>query len=286
MREAGLNREAWRHRLARGDWEVLSARVIRRVGSAPTDEQRSLAGVLDVGVGGLLTLPSAAALWGVPGYRLDPIHVATSRRKVRSTLATLHVPRMDLEPFVAELRGVPVVRPSLLVLQMAAVVHPARLKRHLDHLWSRRLLSGPSVRAELEHLMHRGRPGTVALRDLLDSLPKDYVPPASGLEGRFMQIVADHDLPTMRAQVDLGDDEQWCGRVDFLAVDAPLVVEVDSERYHGSLSSTEDDITREARLVAAGFTVARVRDFEVWHRPAEVAWKVRERWWEAWQRAA
>jgi very-short-patch-repair endonuclease len=285
-REAGLTRDAWRHRVARGDWQEMSPRVARRAGSAPTDEQRALAGVLDAGPGGLLTFPAAAALWGIPGYRLDPIHVATSRRNVRSTLATLHVPRMDVSPFVAELRGVPVVRPSLLLLQMAAVVHPERLGRHLDHLWSRRLVSGPSVRAEVDHLLHRGRPGTVALRTLLDSRPADYVPPASGLESRFLQIVADHDLPAMRAQVDLGDDEQWCGRVDFLAVDAPLVVEVDSERYHGSLSSTEDDARREARLVAAGFTVARVRDFEVWHRPAEVARRVRAKWWETRRAAA
>jgi very-short-patch-repair endonuclease len=166
------------------------------------------------------------------------------------------------------------------LLQLAPLVHPARLKRIMDWFWSRRLLSGPSAKAELADVMHRGRHGTAALRALLDGLPKDYVPPASGIEARFEQIIADHDLPRMRRQVDLGDDERWCGRVDFLAVDVPLVVEIDSEKYHGSLTSTEDDEVRQARLESAGFRVERVKDFEVWHRANAVARRIRRATWD------
>ncbi|WCO65472.1 DUF559 domain-containing protein [Iamia majanohamensis] len=199
---------------------------------------------------------------------------------------TVHLPRHLPDPFAADLDGVPVVRPALILLQLAPRVHPARLARLLDWMWTRRLLSGPSVRAELEPVMHRGRAGTAVLRDLLDSLPDDYVPAASGLESRFASIVADHDLPAMRRQVDLGDGERWCGRVDFLACDLPLVVEVDSDRYHRALTDREADRRRQGRLDAAGFVVARVDEFQVWHRPGEVVERVRAAAWEARARRA
>lgn len=178
-------------------------------------------------------------------------------------------------PFAAVIDGIPVVRPALLLLQLAPMVSPDRLKRILDALWNRRLLSGPSVRTELAHVMHRGRPGTAAIRDLLDSLPDRYVPPASGLEGRFAKVLVDAGLPEMRRQVDLGSGERWCGRVDFVDAHLPLVVEVDSERYHAALSSQADDAVRQTRLEAAGFRVERVTDFQVWHRAREVASTVR-----------
>jgi len=271
-RGVGLTESAWRHQLATGSWEAISRRIARRAGAPVTCSQHLLAAVLDAAPDAYISHGSAAALWGLPGFRAEPIElmVLRGRRDRRGLPATIHRPRHLPQPFAAEIDGVPVVRPALLLLQLAPQVSPERLKRLLDALWNRRLLSGRSVRRELAELMHRGRCGTVALRYLLDSLPDDYVPPASGLEGRFAQILADAGLPQMRRQVDLGDDERWCGRVDFLDVRLPLVIEVDSERYHSALSSELDDVARQRRLEAAGYFVERVTDFQVWHRPGEV----------------
>jgi very-short-patch-repair endonuclease len=218
----------------------------------------------------------------LPGFTIIPIEVMVLRgRRTSSGLARVHHPRHLVEPFRAVLHGIPVARPALMLLQLANDMHPEQLRRRLDWMWSRRLLSGPSLRRELDHVMHQGRPGTAPLRALLDSLPEGYVPPASGLESRFQQIVAEHDLPSMRRQVDLGDDHRWCGRVDFRAEEAPLVVEVQSDLYHRALSSQEDDAARRARLELAGFTIVEVDEADVWHRPAQVAARVREAFWLA-----
>lgn len=286
-RDAGLTRSALAHRIRHGGWQPVTPRVLRRTGAPPSDEQRALAAVLDVGRSTYASHHSAMALWGHPGFRVQPVQVMGPRGALRgSPAAVVHHPRHLPDPFAAELRGVPVVRPALLLLQMAALVHPERLRRFLDWFWNRRLLSAASVRAELADVMHRGRHGTAALRELLDDLPEDYVPPASGLEARFEAILRDAGLPEMRRQVDLGGDEAWSGRVDFLALDRPLVVEVDSERYHGALTSRADDAARQARLETAGFVVVRVRDFQVWHRPAEVVALVRAARWAAVRPAA
>ena len=275
-RDAGLGRDAWRHRLRRGDWELLTPRVARRTGSPSTQPQRALAAVLDVGPSAYVSHGAGVALCGrAPGSGSSPARswcCGTAAR--RAHLAVVHHPRHLPDPFAAVLDGVPVARPALLLLQVAPRIHPDRLARLLDWFWTRRLLSGPSVRAELAPLMHRGRPGTAPLRELLDNLPADYVPPASALEGRVAQILADAGLGRWRRQVDLGG-ERWCGRVDLLDEALPLVVEVNSEAHHTALTDVEADAERRRRLEAAGFTVVEVWDVEVWHAPRVVVDRVR-----------
>ena len=82
------------------------------------------------------------------------------------------------------------------------------------------------------------------------------MPPASGLEGRTKEILAEAGLGGSRRQVDVGDD-RWVGRVDFLSERAPLIVEVQSERYHRSLSDEWHDAARRAALEAAGSSSSR-----------------------------
>ena len=284
--DAGLSDDAWRHRVRRGEWEPITRRVARRRGAPASQQQRAMAATLDVGPSAYLSHRCGVAHWGAPGHPAEPFDAIVLRdRQPPSPLVTVHRPRHLPDPFGAVLDGIPVVRPALALLQIAPLVHPERLRRTLDWFWSRRLLSGPSVRAELGPLLHKGRPGTVAMRELLESLTEDYVPPASALEGRFASILERAGLPPMRRQVDLGD-ERWCGRVDFLATDLPLVVEVDSETFHSALSSTADDDARQVRLEEAGFAVTRVSDHEVWHQPSVVVDRVRRARWSLRHRLA
>jgi very-short-patch-repair endonuclease len=273
----GLSRSAWRHLVGTADWAAITPQVARRVGAPVTLQQRTLAAVLDLGPPAYVSHRSAAALWGLTGFSVQPIDVMVLRggRETKTELGIVHRPRHLPDPFAAVLDDVPVVRPALVLLQLAPLVSPQRLRRLLDRLWARRLLSGPSVRRELDGLMHRGRPGTAALRALLDSLPPDYVPPASGLEGRFAHILERAGLSAMRRQVDLGDDSGWCGRVDFVDAEVPLVAEVDSDRYHLALTDVEADRARQERLAAAGFTVIRFTEGQIWHQPDEVVRRVR-----------
>jgi very-short-patch-repair endonuclease len=75
-----------------------------------------------------------------------------------------------------------------------------------------------------------------------------------------------------RRQIDIGDEE-WSGRVDFLADDLPLVVEVLSELYHSSLTDRAADEARRQRHSGMGFLVVEVWDHEIFYTP----WLVVER---------
>lgn len=276
--DLGMTRSAWRHAVASGGWEPVTDRVLRRSGSPNSLDQRLLAAALDAGPSAYLSHQSGGGAWQVPGFAPEPVEVIVLRdgKEVETPLATVHRPRHLPDPFGTTIRGLPVVRPALLLLQLAPLVSPDRLHRCLDHLWSRRLLSGPSVAAELASVMHRGRPGTAVLRELLDSLPPDYVPTASALEGRVDRILRSEGLPPFRRQVDLGDGDRWCGRIDFLDPELPVVLEVDGDAFHQALVDRADDARRQERLEAAGFTVVRVSEHEVWHRADAVVDRVRD----------
>ena len=272
----GLDREAVRHLIRSGRLERLTRRVLSVPGAPVTPLQRVMTGVLDASPPAFAGGPTGASLWGVAGCELVPVHVArgdggSSRR---SGPAIVHRIAGLGEQHVTQLDGIPVVRPEVVVLQLCGSVHRQRAASVLDSLWRRRLTSGPSLRRTLTDLAGSGRNGVVVLRELLDERGDDYVPPASGLEGRFETVLHRAGEQPMRRQVDTGDD-RWIGRVDFRDLVSPLIVEVQSEMYHSALVDRRHDQRRLAALRDAGFEVVEVTDTQVWHRPHEVVAVVR-----------
>ncbi|HEX5947129.1 MAG TPA: DUF559 domain-containing protein [Acidimicrobiales bacterium] len=276
VRAAGLTRSAERHAVASARLERITSRVLRVPGTPPTEHQRVLAAVLDAAPDSAACGETATALWGVPGFRLLPAHVGRpfGRTGRRSEFGVLHeIARLDRR-HLTELHGIPIVRPEVVVLQMCGASYPYRAAAVLDNLWRRRLVSGRSLFRTLDELAASGRNGVRVMRELLEERGEGYVPPASNLERRFATILQREGEPSLRPQVDSGDD-RWVGRVDFRDPELPLVVEVQSETYHSSLVDAEHDERRLAALRAAGFTVVEVTDEQIWHRPDEVVEAVR-----------
>lgn len=253
----------------------LSPRIVRVAGARQTLAQRLLAAVLDAGPSAALSHTSALAWWGLPGFLYDVIHVTHTRDKVyrRSPLAD-HVHDVVLLPehHLLKLEDVPTVCPARALFDIAGLrrVHPRRVERAVDNAWSRRLVSGFTLQTMLDELAERGRPGITVMRSILDERGPGYVPPASGLEGRVVQILKEAGQPPLLRQVDCGDDRGWIGRVDFKDPELPFILEVQSERFHASLLDQEADSQRFARLQAAGYIVTTVTDTDVWHRPRHV----------------
>lgn len=284
--ELAIDRRRWARAVGNQQWLDLSGRVWRRSGAPLAGLTCARAVVLHCGVGSAISHHSAAALWGVPGFRLWPLQVSVPRRSWGGTdrielvlprnfvddqrtvdhRVLVHRPTAWPARAVGTIEGIDVVRPALLLLQLAPRVAPQRLQRVLDHLWSRGLVSGPSVATELDPIMGRGRAGVVAIRTMLERCGPDYVPPESNLEARLIDLIDAAGLPRPLRQSNLGDDQRWLARVDLYWPQWLLIVEVDSDRYHGALSDREHDAERQGGLEAAGYTVVRVSEFELWHR--------------------
>lgn len=254
-------------------WEAISDEVLRLRGARRTDAQDALAGVLDAGPGARLSHLSAGRSWRL-SCSLRPLHVVTtSSTRRRTTLARVHQVRELPPTWTTELDGIPIVRPELLALQLFAVCPEPRAITLTDHLWSLRLLSAGSIAAFLGQLGQRGRNGTAGLRRYLDERGPEYVPPATNLERRAIAVLDEAGIP-LRRQVESGG-EQWTGRVDLRHRTLPVIVEVQSDRYHRALSFRAHDDERRARLEADGFIVIEAWEDEIWHRPSDVVRRVR-----------
>lgn len=237
--QRGVDPRRLRHLITRGLLEQLSPQVLRQVGAPRTDAQRAMAGVLDAPGGGYLSHESAAAWWQVPGFWLrQPIHViipwkGTNRR---TRLAMMHYHRDLPRDHLTTVQGVPVVSPLLAVFLVASYGDLGRTARALDHGLAMRLFSVGAVHRMVQRLSAQGRNGMVIMRTLAEERPSGYVAPQSGLEARVERLARDVGVE-LRRQVDVGDETEWIGRVDFEVVGCSDVIEVLSERYHVSTRS-------------------------------------------------
>lgn len=236
-----------------------------------------MAAVLGTGSGATLSHTSAAALLDLPGFTIDPLVVSIPRTRrlldgvrIEQSLALPERHRRVVD-------GIPCTSVARTLFDLCGDIRPRRAERALDTALSRRRVTIPALWRVLIDLAVQGRKGTVLMRALLTERGGDYVPPASELEARFIELAKAQGLPVPRRQVDLGDSDSWIGRVDFVFQDAKIVVEVDSAEFHDGLLDRRSDAERDRRLKADGWTVLRFRWRDVTDRPADVARSLRFR---------
>lgn len=117
---------------------------------------------------------------------------------------------------------------------------------------------------ELAHVAGRGRPGSTALRAVLN-LQHEPSLTRSEAEIAFLELVRNAGLPDPETNVNVLGHE-----VDFLWREKRLIVEVDGFAYHSSRQAFERDRRRDARLQAAGFRVIRFTYRQIVNDPASI----------------
>ena len=254
------------------EWDPVSRRVLRLVGSPRSPLQLAAAAVLDAGAAATASFDLASALWELPGFDLSCLRVSRPReiRRPSAGLAALHLPNDLTEAHVTERYGIRVTTLARTLFDVAYEIHPMRLEKLVDRV----VTLSPSTLDRLHELFlelgGRGKDGTVAMRAILDARPPGYVPPASALERRVMTIFERAGMRPMRRQVNLGGDE-WIGRFDFVDDPPWVVLEVDSRTYHSSITDVQHDARRDARLREAGFLeIVRAPEDDVWHHPERI----------------
>jgi len=280
LNDCGLSTRAVRHQVDSGFIEPLSPQVLRLAGSPVTEAQQAMAGVLDAPSTAYLSHRSAAAWWGLPGFKVrQPIQVVipwqgTTRR---TRLAHVHYHRALPAEHLMTLRGIPLVSPALLIFLLAGSENPGRTERALDNALSMRLLTTQTFHELLGQLRAQGRNGITVARRLAADRPIDYVAPQSGLEARVERLARDVDVE-LRRQVDVGDGDSWIGRVDFEIVGSSDVIEVLSERYHSSHLDKLADSERFARISVSGRRILTIWDHDVWSDPETVRLQIHAFW--------
>ncbi len=270
LRDHGVDKHRVGRWLRTGRLIKVQPRVLALAGSVSSPRREILAKVLETGLDACASHTTAAWLWGISGYGPHPVHVVVSRESRHHERLNWIVHQFTgLPPHHRRMvDGVLVTSPALTMLHLAQIVSQKRLERAIDNAWSLRLLTGRDLVELDEELAIQGRNGICALRQAAEARGEGWVPPQSNIESRFMELMDSmgHDF---RRQVAVAG-ERWAARVDFLHERTATVVEIQSERYHTSLSDREADRERRVRLESAGFTVVEVWDSEIFQQPALV----------------
>jgi very-short-patch-repair endonuclease len=251
------------------------------VGSTPTTEQRLMAHVLDLNVHARISHLTAAARYGLPGFAVGPVHVTGDRERGRRPhhRSIIHRPKLLLLHHELVLDGIPMTSPTRTLFDLAAVIHPKAAARAVDTALSMRLTSIPKLQRMLKELARRGRPGIRVMRAILDLRPIGYMPTDSRLELRVEELARRAGITTLERQVEVGNEQERIGRVDFLDRARKIIIEVQSDRHHRSYLDRERDKARIAALRAAGWTVIEILEHDVWYDAEKVIRQLREAFW-------
>lgn len=260
--------------LRAGRLRRATPRVVELPAPLEVPERALLLAVLDAGPRACLFGESAATFMGIGRFRLFPLHVARPRRSGRAPNgALIHNLRNYDDLRVTDRRGVPMPSPEWIVRWIARLwahrfppeIAADRIAATLDHAWRQALIDGPEIHRLAEETGGRGNSGIVALRTALEKRPPDYVPAGSALEDRWeralpwdlhRRFTRQRKIMTSKGRLLIPD----------YSLDAwPLLVEVNGEGTHTSISDRAHDLDRYRELLGDGHSVLIAWEYDVFH---------------------
>jgi very-short-patch-repair endonuclease/predicted transcriptional regulator of viral defense system len=268
LRRFGLGTSGARERVRTGRLHRVHQGVYAVGHPLLTAEGRWMAAVLACADGALLSHRSAAALWGL-GAGGGPLLDVTAARRVGRGRAGI---RVHWRPAVCaadagSCRGVPCTTVARTLLDLAAILRPAKLERAIDTAEQLRLYDGRAIDELLAQA--RGERGTRMLRETIERLDPISAQTRTEIERLMLVLCRTHSLP----QPVVNGWIQLDGigfEPDFLWPQARLIVETDGGT-HRTRKAFEADRRRDQLLTAAGYTTLRFTWRQVTTEPERVA---------------
>lgn len=251
----GLTDHQLRNRVQSGFLQQIGPNAFRLPGTDRTPEARLLGLIIDVGAPCWAAGPTAAALYGMDGFDLgEPFHLVTPRcRQVRRAGTVIHTSQHLPERDLGERSGIPVVKPTRTLIDLARIVDALTLTVAVDSAVRDRLTSEEALLARIARLDGKGH-GRLATDRLLAVIEGAEVERGghSYLERAFLRLVADAGLPTPSTQQVLGRAGNRLVRVDARFPGTNVVVELLGYRYHRTPEQLSRDAERSNELLAQG----------------------------------
>ncbi|HET8673146.1 MAG TPA: type IV toxin-antitoxin system AbiEi family antitoxin domain-containing protein [Thermoleophilaceae bacterium] len=223
---------------------------------------RWMAAVLACGHSAALSHPSAGALWGIVPVRPGPVQVSVplEMRRRRNGIY-VHRSRAIEPSSITQRLGIPVTKPVLTLVNLAAVLDADALEAAVNEADSRGVIDPERLRVGLER--YAPIPGAAALRKTLDQ--HTFTRTDSWLERAFRPIVQRAGLPKPVSR-------KWLNgfRVDFYWAELGLVVETDSLTYHRTPAQQATDRRRDQAHTVAGLIALRFTHAQIRYEPAYV----------------
>jgi len=259
--KAGLKHGRIDHRVA-NFWVAIYDGVYRMPGAPTTWQGELLAACRAASPPAGISHRSGGALYELPGGRRDLIELTCKRwRRAKSTGLVVHEQCRIDERDIVEVDGIPVMKPELVVLQLAgrrpvptyveAVIQAARRKR---------LITYESTREMFDRHARRGVRGVQVMRALLDQWDPSQRPTESEMETLLLQTLRDGGWPDAVPQYEILDrNGAFVARVDFALPDLRIAIEYDSMQEHSDEFQNTRDARRRNRIVSAHWRVLSAR---------------------------
>jgi predicted transcriptional regulator of viral defense system len=209
---------------------------------------------------GFASLRTAAALWQFDGCRPGIIEISTERWHRRPNRSVrVHETRRLPPDDTAEVDGIPVTTRARTIVDLAAVVPAERVEEAMDGALNRREVAAEAIWECIERLENPGRPWVTVVRRLV--APKLGIATVlpNVFERRLLEVLRSGGAPLPEAQVEIREpDGAFVARVDWLFPKQRVVIECDSEEWHGGWRRRKADMRRDRRLAALGYIVLHV----------------------------
>ena len=216
--EIGFTPQSLAHAVDAGRLDRLSERVLRSAAAHPTlTNGRWLPRSTSRGA---IALRSAAALWRIARLHAPSRGMCSplaGRIEAARRLGIAHSTVRWGPEDVTSTHGIPVTTPLRTLVDLArGSTRTASRRRATECSTPGCSDSNTSTRSARPARPEPAPGGDRELRRLIELRPPGYRPAESNLERRFETILADAGDAPFERQVDLGDDDGWIGRVDFV----------------------------------------------------------------------
>jgi hypothetical protein len=171
LRGRGVADTAIHARVRSGRWLTALPGVYVLAGVPSSFEQHAWIGWLAVGPDALVSHEAAAQLQRIPNVARNRITLIAAHGK-HQRLAGVFVHQLDdvLPEHRTAVRGLPVTTPPRTIVDLAAVVHPARLLPVVEDTNHARIASYLEIGRCMASVARRGKPGVRQLAKVLDRL--------------------------------------------------------------------------------------------------------------------
>jgi hypothetical protein len=263
--KAGLSDEQIHVRSMR-IWTRLHEGVYRMPGAVATWESALVAACRAVeSPPSAICRRTAAVLYDVPAERIQDIEIMCRRwkRTVKPGLIVHESTRFGAED-VTEVRGIPVVTPERLILELAGLrPFPDYIERVMQAARRQRLVTYESTLETFERLAHRGVRGVRAMRVALERWDPNARVTHSDPEINLVQTLRDHGLREVVTQfIVLDDHGNFVAQTDVALPWLKVTIDYDSKQEHTDEFQLAEDARRRNEIIAAGYfpLTARYRD--------------------------
>lgn len=254
-RSLGVTESMVRTRLATGRWDRVHASVLRIAGMPQTWEAVLMAACLAPSAA-VASHRSAAWLRRLDGSRKGTPEITVPRGK-RLRLAGVIVHESGDFDLREEglIDGIPTTGLARTVLDLGAVLRPARVGQTVDHVLRTGQLDVERLWDVRARHKRRGRRGNGVLREVLEERTGQGVPD-SFFERLVHSLLVDAGLPEPVMQFTVLDGRRrFVARLDLSYPDLQIAIELLGKQFHFTEQAFERDPARRNRLELLGWTV-------------------------------